>query len=345
MQGLVEIRSRLCEDNLPGRSGEMVRKKWSMFIISVLFLLSLTGCAGNTAGIPAEGAAAKNEMKAKTASEKADVILEGLRKKIQSGEAKIPDVIGYIDTSIPISSTKTASALIIELERLQKRELRKQEDKFYLGDVVQRKMQETFPHGSDINSVDHVQDKELQALLLETKSYGYKIETAEGVFFPVIDYGAYQQYKLYVTNDMAAYIDIMTTEADKAPVKDAGLTIEWDEVITRAVTLENFIDQYDDSAKINDVRRMYQRYVSYALYGTNNTPLFNYDTKMMAPKAKESYAKAGDAYPDSKFVQALTEMMTVLEKNNGELTEEMEQYRKTATENLTSFKSKVLPSK
>jgi len=244
------------------------------------------------------------------------------------------ETIKFIDKNISLLSKENASIMIDKLEEAQKENLQKLEEKFYADGTVQFKMNKIYKPEFDINKIDNVKDNELKDLLTETRDSGYKIQTAEGSYFPIINYEFYRKYSSYVTSDIKDYIDIMAVESNKSPAKDAALVIGWDEVLKRALNQEQFINQYSDSVKIYDVKQLYKEYVSYILFGLNNTPLFNYDSKIIVDDAKSIYMKTIEDNTDSKLVDTLRGYFDVLKNSNYKLTDEIDEYRKNALENI-----------
>ena len=80
------------------------------------------------------------------------------------------------------------------------------------------------------------------------------METAEGMFFPVIDYEFYRRYLAYLDSDFREYIEIMSLESSEPPAKDAALVIGWDEVIERALRQEKFLISFPESSKVPEVK-------------------------------------------------------------------------------------------
>jgi len=73
----------------------------------------------------------------------------------------------------------------------------------------------------------------------------------------------------------------MAEESNNPPAKDAALVVGWDEVLKRALNQEKFIKRYEDSAKVGKVKELYRKYLTFTLFGLNNTPLFEYNSKVM----------------------------------------------------------------
>ncbi len=243
-------------------------------------------------------------------------------------------VIDFIDENISLLSEEQASIMINRLEELQKEDFEKIEGKFVYSESLQNEMRKLYNTEFDINITDNVENEELKALLIEIRDTGYKVETAEGMFFPIINYEFYKKYSPNLTPDMKDYIDIMSVESNKVPAKDAALVIGWDEVIDRALNQERFINQYPDSVKINDVKGLYKQYIRVALFGLDNTPLFSYNSNIMLNDAKNIYINKANDNVDSNLMNTLRGFLELLKKNNYRLTEEVEEYRKAVMENI-----------
>lgn len=133
---------------------------------------------------------------------------------------------------------------------------------------------------------------------------------------------------------MKNYIDIMAEESNKVPAKDAALVIGWDEVLKRALNQENFINNHKDSVKANEIKQLYKKYVTFTLYGLNNTPLFRYDSRTLDPKAREVYLNAVNNAGNSEFLKALGGFLDLVKNNNYKLTNEVEEYRGNVSKKL-----------
>lgn len=260
-------------------------------------------------------------------------MIDELYNMIKEGR-QLTEVIEYIDNNIPLLSKDNASIMVSELEEMQKNYLPQIEEKFTREDMQQNMINEN-KSTSELNQIKDMKDGAAADLLKETRNSGFKVETAEGTFFPIVDYEFYKRYSVYVTDDMREYIDIMAVESGVVPLKDAALIISWEEVLKRALGQEKFLHQYTDSIKTNDIKELYKKYVTIVFYGANNTPLFNYDSKTLVPEAKQAYLNAIRTGSDSKLLKSISTFMDTLEENNDTLTNDVEQFRKKAVEDLT----------
>ena len=288
----------------------------------------LTGCtsmagSGNENGKPAD----KNPPVVQ--ENKQDKIMPEFMALVE-GNAKPDAIIGFIGNYIASVSRDNAAIMLGELEKVQKNYLVNMEKKYYDGDTIQNSLNKVYKPGLDLNKIDDIQDAELKNLLIETRDMGYKVETSEGMYYPIMNYEYLKKYSIYALEDIMEYIDIMAVETNKVPAKDAALVIGWDEVVQRALAQENFLKKYGSSAKVESMKELQKKYLTFMLYGLNNTPLFSYDTKMIDPEAKEVYVKAVRANSDSELMQMLGKYMGILEKSNYKLSDEVEKFRKDA---------------
>lgn len=248
-----------------------------------------------------------------------------------ASKAKASAIIESIDKNISKLSKENATIMMSKLEEVQKKDLPQLEEKYY-AEAIQAEMQKFYTVDFDLNKLDEIKTAEIKELLTETKAMGYKIETAEGTFFPVMNYEFYKKYSDYVSEDMKEYIEIMARESNETPIKDAALMIDWNEITKRALAQEQFVKNYGSSVKVDAVRELHMRYLTFMLYGANNTPLFSYDTNIMQSEAKDVYTAAVKNNPDTATMQMLGKYMEILDKTNYKFSDEADKFRKAVVE-------------
>lgn len=242
----------------------------------------------------------------------------------------VAELSQFLDEKVDRLSQEKAALLVTGLERVQRAKLPQWEKKFEnegLQQELARVYQETGWRLSDFSSIT---DAQLREIVEEAIDNGYKVETAEGFFFPVIDYTFYDKYHTAVTPDLAVYYEIMAVESEQAPVKDAALMIPWEEVLNRALRQEEFLMECNSSPQVPAIEKLLKQYVSFALFGCNNTPLFSYDTKKMNSEAKAAYLKYDWDEAKGSFSRLIKEYLKVLKKNDYRLTPDVEEFRKDA---------------
>jgi hypothetical protein len=307
----------------------MDRKQVAAVLVIGLLALSAAGCSGaatRQTASPAPQPAVQVEDGKGAAAMAAFNTLAG-KQGVRAAE-----LLAALDGSIRTVSRNEAAAMVVAAEAAQKRDLPRLEEKLS-ADGLQKKIDGLYRPGLDLGKAGEIVDAELRAAMLAVRDGGYRVETAEGTYFPVIDYGRYRQYRELVTADLAAYIDLMAVESDRAPAKDAALVVGWDEVVRRAFAQENFLRTYEDSPRARDVRNLYGRYLGFVFYGANNTPLFAYDSLAMNAEARAAYATAASG-GDSRLAARLREYIDLLAKKGFRLDAEVEEYRKQAVREL-----------
>ncbi|WP_432402164.1 hypothetical protein [Wukongibacter sp. M2B1] len=315
----------------------MVNKKIIMGIVLSCTLAVSTGCSEKASqNYLSSSEHIKQEINDDSTTNQDDKQENGIMDEFNTiieRDARLDEIISFVNKNISFLSKENGSIMVNKLEELQKKNLKKLENKFYGSDTLQNKMYKIY--SSDLGiKIENVDDNELKALLQETMDNGYKVESAEGMFFPIIDYEFYKKYSSYITPDIKDYIHIMEIESNEAPAKDAALVIEWGEVLKRALRQEKFINGYPDSGKINDVKELYKKYIRFTLFGLNNTPLFSYDSKVMVEDARGIYNKAIESNEGSKLIITLKDFIEILEKNNYRLTDKSKKYREDVLESI-----------
>lgn len=256
--------------------------------------------------------------------------MTGFESLLDKEDITAAELIQYIDENIDTVSKENAAMLVRGLEVIQKANLPQWEKKFE-NNALQKEMVRVYrENGWKLGDFNDIQDNELKAIVDEAISNGYKVETAEGFFFPVIDYSFYNEYHEDLTPDLVAYFEIMAVESDQTPVKDAALMISWEEILNRGLRQEEFIKEYGSSSRVEAMEELLKRYVTFGLFGCNNTPLFSYDSKQMISEAKEAYLNHPWDEGRGSFSALMKEYLKVLEENDYKLTREVDEFRKNA---------------
>lgn len=284
---------------------------------------------GSAAGTPAPSSATAVTEAVKKQHAEA-VYKEALQLLVYSG--KLPEGISYLNSNIYAVTPYQASLMTLRLENLHKTRLPSWKSRFSSSDV-QRKLASIYKEGVSMAKLaERTEDTALRTLLKSAGESGYKLETAEGSFFPVIDYSAYRKYKQYVADDIRDYLTIMAVESELPSSKDNSLIISWNDVADRALTHEQFIQAYPRSNRITAVKTLYAIYVADTFYGQNNTPLFHYDNLEMDLEAQKAYhailAKE-EVNNTSHFLKKLEGFMKLLKDNGYKLDSGVEQYLKS----------------
>ncbi|MCF7753654.1 hypothetical protein KQ941_04290 [Paenibacillus xylanexedens] len=173
-----------------------------------------------------------------------------------------------------------------------------------------------------------IKDPNVKKLLQEASDLGFKLETSEGLYYPIINYEIYQKFKPFVKADIAAYINIMATESNQMTTSDGGIIISWNELIQRALEKEAFLNNFPNSNRTSAVKQ--GLFVDYLFYGSDNTPAYDWYTdeeiRTMDPEVKQAYEKTlakREPNTQSVLLDTMEKILLVLNQNTDELTPEV----------------------
>jgi hypothetical protein len=173
-----------------------------------------------------------------------------------------------------------------------------------------------------------IKDSSIRAVLIESRDKGYKIETSEGMYYPVMHYEGFKVFKPYITKDIAAYIDIMARESNKPTIFDAAIVISWNELISRTLEKEAFVKKFPNSNRTLRIKNNLSQSLGLVFYGSSNTPAYGYEKPMkLDPELREAYDKAvGTGSPSSGVIKKIKGLLELLDKSGNELTPAIESY-------------------
>ncbi|MEX2415089.1 MAG: hypothetical protein WD424_03015 [Paenibacillaceae bacterium] len=248
-------------------------------------------------------------------------------------KAAVAELKSFVDSQTGKVSNEDYTAMVLAFEDLQQDQLLALEDRFYNGADFQEQLWESSKNGFDFSQIDTVSNPDLKKLLMDTRDGGYKVETAEGAYFPIIDYEGYVQYQAHVSEDIRDYIEIKAIESKEVSVKDAGMAIGWGEAVGRAVRQESFIVNHPSSFRIDEMKRLFGGYVYVTFNGLDNTPLFSYEDETVVPEAKTAYTDAVKSGTDSSpYLKRLSVLLDLIEKSGNKKSEEVMNYQQETTE-------------
>lgn len=309
--------------------------------IGVCLVILLTGCSNskilyeNIVKIQHNSNIVSNEY-----SQEQEKIMKEFNKLINTKDISEQEVIKFTDYNIKNVSNDNASKLVLGVEEVQNKNYEKRLNSFFTGNV-QTKIAKAFAGKNSINvldtmkDLDNIKDDELKKYLSEILQCGYKIITTEGQYYPIQNYEYLKKYNYYVTDDIKEYINLKALDSAQPATSDGAIVISWDKIFERALKSEFFLKKYSSSLKYKDIKQQYLFYAATYLYGTNNSPSFDYINNKLSKDILESYIKvSSDKSIESDLVIIVKNYLDILKKHNYKLTEEVENYRKNALNNL-----------
>ncbi|WP_308634568.1 hypothetical protein [Paenibacillus silvisoli] len=247
----------------------------------------------------------------------------------------LPRMLAFLHEHIREVTPDHATAMVVMLESAAARERAPMEKKFGKPSI-QLKLSKFYRAGESMSAlINRTTDNDLKILLTATALRGFKIETVEGYYLPVVNYKFFSHYNPFVTADMAAYIGLKTVESDSPAVEHDGIVIGYTALINRVLSFESFLMKYPGSSRTDEVKDLIRVYTNWTFYGLLNTPLFDAETKKLAPNAKKAFeAVIGTGKASaSAYVAKLKSFMAVLKENSYKRTKEVDLFLKENVKN------------
>lgn len=249
-------------------------------------------------------------------------------RKYVSNPASLAQARKYLMNHISKVGSWYGTVMTLQLENAQKAELERFSEKLYT-DAVQKTLMD-----AEINNdmtyteiLKRVKAPAVRKLMEEIWDKGYKLESSEGMYYPVMHYEGFKVFKPYVSKDIAAYIDIMATESNKPSTFDAGIVITWDELIGRAAIMSDYVQDYPKSNRTAAIRNEMSYTVPLVLLGSDNTPAYDYDTNELDPELRLAYDHAlMEGADDNKVLNILVKLVTLLNTFGNQKTPAVESY-------------------
>lgn len=299
--------------------------KKSLLLISVFVLLLailIVGCKKNTLkendSVIYE---ALNKGGEKVSEDSKDKLIEEFENVANSDNEPFT-LIQFIDENIEKATDEDAIAMILRLEDVQERYIKRYTDELFLGDnqveLLKLSGNELFFDESKIEEIKNADLKQLVDRIIKGK---YKLINNEGAFYPIIDYEGLKVYNDYLPDEIRAYIDIKSLDSNEPAVLDGELNVSINEIGERLITIESYIKEYQDNLKFEEILRCYGNYLKLYLEGTDNTPIYNYEDNVIKEEVMSSYKNMSSlknsvtANVMSKYIDIIEENQNVIDTN------------------------------
>ena len=286
------------------------RLKVTASILVLSLALAACGAKNNEPNEPTESASLPPTQ------DSGELIAKHYRELTLAG-VPAPEAYDELKKSMEQVQPAQADDLIRTLEQFYEQDLPKAEKAFEDSKVQQALSKLDWPFTEQ--AITELKDEEVRTLVENTVAGGYKVETAEGMYFPVVDYGRLLTYGDQVTISMKAYLDLMARESDAPSAKDAALVISWDELASRLLASESYLVTFPDTPERKRVEYSFLRYLSSYFIGMSNTPIFDFETFAIRPELKSQYEQMAASHGETIVGQYAKEFLSILEESKGQL--------------------------
>lgn len=139
-------------------------------------------------------------------------------------------------------------------------------------------------------------------------------EHEEGTTSKGVDYESIiNKYGNQISAELIELLSIKASEAKEPAVKDATLQLSYEALLQRTLRTENLLSQHNQQDALNASALDYYKYDLFLLLaGSDNSPIFDYETGEFSPLAQEAYGNFIVENPETVLADILTEYFSYL---------------------------------
>lgn len=169
-----------------------------------------------------------------------------------------------------------------------------------------------FESAFDYSKIEAIKEQDLKDLLYDISLGGFKIMNIEGSFSVMVDYEALKTFDEYVDDEIKAYIKIMALRYNNPSAVDASIVITPEEMENRIMQMESYIKSFNQEQRKEMITEMYLGEMMLYMSGSDNSPVFDFDTGVMDPEMFKVFENAVAKYKDAVFGKVLSKYVEVL---------------------------------
>ncbi|WP_314585679.1 hypothetical protein [Paenibacillus terrigena] len=265
-------------------------------------------------------------------------MLEALLQKELSQTKDAAEAVGLTERYMKGVTTEQADQMFLLLEGFYGAHLQEAEAQVSRPEVQQKLIKLTLP--ITLEQASQWKDANLKDLLSSLLKGKYKLESAEGMIFPVVDYEAMKSFQPKVSKPMQDYIALMADDSNRPVARDAGLVIPREELIQRTLHAEKYLTSYPDSPRYDRIKQLYLNKLHMLLFGLNNTPTYDWETFKLQAEVKTELKKLAQDQVSTVTGEMVKEFLAVLEKTKDQLFVKKQGEQKDVAE-VRSFMDKM----
>ncbi|WP_333657064.1 hypothetical protein [Tissierella praeacuta] len=224
-------------------------------------------------------------------------------------------IVSFIDENIGKLSQIEGDKMVSELENILSKSLDSMTDSILEidtnGELIKIGGTEFFfPE----DKIKDIQDENLRNLVTKLINSKYKLVNIEGNYYPLVDYEKMKEYNDYISDEMKEYIAIKAMDSNEPVAIDAGLKISYDELASRIIQTEKYIQRYSQGQRHEEMLGSYKNKLVIYLGGLDNTPICDPQSKKIYDEVLESYRKTSKT-KDSTTAFIINKYIGVIEEN------------------------------
>ena len=133
----------------------------------------------------------------------------------------------------------------------------------------------------------------------------------------------YNLFKDHVSKDFRDYIKIRACQDTILFAADAGIIVPWEVVSSYAMDWETFMKKHPSSFFKDKAAEAYSFYMNVFLFGSDNTPVFDYSTQTIDKDIRLVFDKFLKKYPNSNSAKILKFYLEEVKNNSGKMPDDL----------------------
>ncbi|MBN2897888.1 MAG: hypothetical protein JXO44_03840 [Clostridia bacterium] len=300
-------------------------------ILMMLAVALLAGCQQTTPNEEEAVVSAEQITTSNVESARPPNLLNAFNKVVTEGtpyEAKV-----FLDKYMSTASELDADIMLTMFVDQQRDVLDGYTDLIF-NTVYQNALLDAYDKSYNLDKLSRDYSDEIMSFLEVVKQDGFLLNYHEGMITLYPDYNLLQSYVPYVSESIRAYVEILSRESSEILSADGGLTISWEELSFRVLSAEEYLVNYEDSIRYNEVFELYKWYLNALLTGLPDTPIYYRNSNLIRNDVLQSYNKVIIHNADTVTASVLTGYLDVIRSKNNKVDGDALTYVRDTLKNL-----------
>lgn len=179
--------------------------------------------------------------------------------------------------------------------------------------LVYKVYNESFITKGDYDSDWDISEKDIPKF----NEKGFIVQRDEGNYYPMPDYEFIKnKFGSCISNDLSIYLLKVSKEDKEGYMDDASFSVSFSEIAKRMIYRYNLIQNNPNFILIDDCKSSFISFKSAILYGSDNSPVFDWSTKKLTKEAQEAYRLVINELKDEALGQKFNSYFEALKANN-----------------------------
>lgn len=157
---------------------------------------------------------------------------------------------------------------------------------------------------------------------------GFRLATGEGMVFPVVDWNQLSAFfNGKVTSPMATFLREKTAENNQTMYNDGGIIVPLTQIADRAAVWEKFNKENPYFVRKEETQESERWMRLIMVNGSDNTPIFEYESQMITEDFKKVWAYIAEKYPGTKLAAVTKEISDLAASEGWKRTKKVEDWQ------------------